>query len=127
MNETSNGYGKRIRQQRILLGMSQVDLARKAGVSPGYLCAVENTDIIPSVPVRRSIALALAKQAPKSVSDAKDSVIADKPNTEITLNIGSAHDIRTAFEYLDKADEIFGALGINATHRISITQRGDIK
>ena len=127
MNETSNGYGKRIRQQRMLLGMSQVDLARKAGVSPGYLCAVENTDIIPSVPVRRSIALALAKQAPKSASDEKAPDIACKPNTEITLDIGSAHDIRTALEHLDKADEIFRTLGISATYRISISQKGNLK
>ena len=51
--------GDRIYRERTALGMSQLELADRAHVTPGYICQLEKNQKEPSVRVLRAILRAL--------------------------------------------------------------------
>lgn len=42
INSQNDNYGKIVKQLRIQMGLTQNDIAKSLGVTPGYICNVEN-------------------------------------------------------------------------------------
>lgn len=58
-NSEIHTLGPRVREQRRKLGLSQSQLAERAGVNQGYLSSIENGDRMPRHDTLRAIAVAL--------------------------------------------------------------------
>ena len=45
---TENNIGRELKTARVISGLSQKDVAEQVGITPQYLCGVENGKYIPS-------------------------------------------------------------------------------
>ena len=62
--------GEKIREERLRQGLKQIQLARKSGVSNGYLADMENGRVNPSIKSLAKVAKALEKDVAFFVNDA---------------------------------------------------------
>ncbi len=67
----SGDFGTRVRRLRIKTGLSVEELAAKAGLTPDYLCRIENLEEIPPVSAILQISKALSLDA-KGFFETKD-------------------------------------------------------
>ena len=62
--------GEKIREERLRQGLKQIQLARKSGVSNGYLADMENGRLNPSIKSLAKVAKALEKDVAFFINDA---------------------------------------------------------
>lgn len=57
--EIAQNIGKNIKIKRVILGMSQLELSKKAKINQGHLSLIENGRKIASIPILHRIAVSL--------------------------------------------------------------------